>query len=170
MKWFSAQAPLSRRVHAVQPRAKRGFTLLEVVLALAILVGAIAVVGELIRLGGAAAASARDLSQAQLLAESVMAEITAGILPLENSQSVPIETDPEWVYGVELLPVETPGLLAVRVTVVQAGAAGRPAEFALVRWMRDPGVELPAQSADSETSSASSSGTSSSNSSSGSGS
>jgi hypothetical protein len=129
---------------------------LEVVLALAILVGAIAVIGELIRLGTTAAASARGLTHAQLICESLMAEITAGILPTEAVQNVPVPTDPEWAYGVELMPVETPGMLAVRVTVVEVGVTGRAAEFSLVRWIRDPGIELPTESESSTTSSTSS--------------
>ncbi len=66
-----------RTPHSCPPR----FSLLEVVLALAILVGAIAVTGELVRLGTLSAASARDLTQAQLICESKLAEITSGITP-----------------------------------------------------------------------------------------
>lgn len=150
----------SRRTRGLDAAAKRGFTLLEVVLALAILVGAIAVIGELVRLGVMAAGSARDQTQAQLLCESTMAEIAAGILPTQAAQGVPLPYDPEWVYHVALLPVDAPGMMAVQVTVVQVGVAGRPAEFSLTRWIRDPGIELPAE--ETETTETNSSTTSSS--------
>jgi general secretion pathway protein I len=58
-----------------------GFSLLEVILALAILTGAVAVLGEIVRLGIRNAQVARDTTQAQLLCESKLAEITAGIIP-----------------------------------------------------------------------------------------
>lgn len=146
---------------------KRGFSLLEVVLALAILVGAIAVLGELVRLGTLSAASARDLTQAQLICESKLAEITSGITPPDSVSFVPYELDPdgEWLYSVDIASVDVPGLVMLRVTVTQNLARSqRPVEFSLTRLIQDPGVELPAaQSVDTgestSTSSSSSSGT-----------
>jgi prepilin-type N-terminal cleavage/methylation domain-containing protein len=123
---------------------RRGFSLLEVVLALAILVGAIAVLGELVRLGTTNASSARELTQAQLLCESKMAEIAAGLILPEAVQSVPCEYNPEFLYSIDLQPTEMPGLVALQVTVFQdLPASHRPVEFSLVRWIQDPLLELP---------------------------
>jgi general secretion pathway protein I len=125
--------------------SRGAFSLLEVILALAILVGAIAVMGELIRLGTLSAASARDLTQAQLICESKLAEITAGITPPEAVSLAEYELDPEWIYSVELASVDVPGLLMLRVTVAQnLDPSQRPVEFSLTRLIQDPGVELPA--------------------------
>ena len=130
-------------------RRNRGcgaFSLLEVVLALAILVGALAVLGELVSLGTRNAQRARDLTQAQLLCESKLAEITSGISPAEPVQRATFEYDPEWLYSIEFEQAGQEGLVAVRVTVVQdLPAEKRPAEFSLVRWIHDAGVELPEQ-------------------------
>jgi type II secretory pathway pseudopilin PulG len=124
--------------------ARAGFSLLEVVLALTILVGAIAVLGELVRLGTTNAGNARDLTQAQLLCESKMAEISAGLLVPEVVQGAPCEYDPEWLYSIDIQPTDMPGLVALRVTVFQDLPLNqRPAEFSLVRWMQDPLLELP---------------------------
>ena len=125
-----------------------GFSLLEVILALAILTGAIAVLGELARLGLDNARLARDVSLAQLLCESKLTEITAGIITPDPISKAPFDTvidstEPAWVYSIDLAPVDEQGLVAVRVTVGQdLPAERRPAEVSLVRWIIDPGVEM----------------------------
>ena len=55
-----------------------GFTLLEIILALAILAGSLAALGEVMRLADQNASMTRDESQAQILASSVMDELVAG--------------------------------------------------------------------------------------------
>jgi hypothetical protein len=131
-------------------RQRRAFSLLEVVLSMAILVGAIAVTGELVRLGTMSAASARDLTQAQLICESKMAEIVAGIMLPDAVSNAPYELDPaqEWLYSVETATVDTPGLVLLRVTVTQnLPAHQRPVEFSLTRLIQDPNVALAAPQA-----------------------
>ena len=120
-----------------------GFSLLEVILALAILGGAIAVLGEAARLAMKNAEFTREINRAQLLCESKLAEIVAGITPAESSQGVAVksETDssePAWLYSIETTSVDD-GLLAVRVTVTRdLPAEKHPVRFSLVRWMADP--------------------------------
>jgi prepilin-type N-terminal cleavage/methylation domain-containing protein len=137
-------------------RNRQGFSLLEVVLALAILVGAIAVLGELVRLGTLGAAGARDLTQAQLLCESKMAEITAGILPPDPVQYAAfevytddqLESTAEWVYSIEWEATDLPGLIVIRVTVEQdLPPEHRPMSFSLARLMQEPGYVLPSEAA-----------------------
>ena len=130
-----------------KPKVSAGFSLLEVVLALAILTGAIAVLGEVVRTGVRNAQIARDQTQAQLLCESKLAEITAGIIPAESVQGAMFETNPvddgeiPWLYSIELGAIDQEGLVAVRVTVAQdLRPELRPVEFSLTRWMVDPGV------------------------------
>src|SRR5262245_31381311 len=55
-----------------------GFTLLEIILALAILAGSLAALGEVMRLADQNATMTRDESQAQILAASIMDELIAG--------------------------------------------------------------------------------------------
>lgn len=136
---------MSRRSQ-VQPLARAGFSLLEVVLALAILTGALAVIAEMTRLGARNAQLARDLTKAQLLCESKLAEITAGIASPDpvSGAAFPDPLDAEWAYTVLLEPAPEEGMMAVRVTVYQdLPPQLRPAEFTLVRWIIDPGIELP---------------------------
>ena len=94
-------------IHNLQSTKKRAFSILEVILALAILTGAMAVLGELGRLGFRNARAAQDLTKAQMLCESKMAEYTSGItLPQAVSGTAfdTIDQDPNssasWVYSV----------------------------------------------------------------------
>ena len=117
---------------------KRAFSLLEVILALAILAGSIAAIGEVMRSSLRAAGESRDLTQAQLLCESKMAEVVVGIEPLEPILGVAFELEPQWLYSVDILPLESGELLAVMVTVEQdPERVSRPARFSLVRWVSD---------------------------------
>ena len=133
-----------------------GFSLLEVILALAILGGGLAVLGELARLGLRNAQIARETAQAQLLCESKLAEITAGITPLQGVSGVEFE-EPlgngtmKWLYSIDVQQTDCEGMSAVRVTVVQdLPEEKRPVDFSLVRWMQDdPEVEA-AESTETE--------------------
>ena len=124
--------------------ARTGFSLLELILALAILAGAIAAIGELSRQGMRYADYARDATQAQLLCQGKLDEIIAGVSLPESEQDVPFEpideneTESEWLYSVEVTPIEEEGLMEVRVTVTQdLPAIKRPVEVTLVQWMID---------------------------------
>jgi len=114
-----------------------------VILALAILGGAVAVCGELARVGIDSARIARDLTYAQLLCESKMAEIVSGATPLETVSDVPFETTEEdtesdWLYSIEITTLDDQGLTAVRVTVYkEAPEQKRPVVFWLDRWIFD---------------------------------
>ena len=153
-------------------RRQSGLTLLEVLLALAILGGALVMLAELNRLGMQAKAQAEGLTMAQLLCESKLAEITAGIVPPEGTLQQPLtdigEDEVGWLYSIEAQAAAEPGLLAVKVTVEQdPKTARRPVQFSLVRWVVDPNRESETAS-NEEASTSSSSSSSANNSSSGS--
>jgi len=65
-------------------------TLLEVILALAILGGSVVVISETARFAFQTARTARDLVQAELLAESILAKVQLGIIPMEQAFEVPV--------------------------------------------------------------------------------
>ncbi len=127
--------------------ARRGFTLLEVILALAILAGALAILGEVSRLALRHAAAARDLARAQLLAESKLAEIKAGITSPDAVDNMAFDpttekldpTEPAWLYSITSQATDEVGLISVRVTVTRDLPAGQhPVKFSLATWVPDP--------------------------------
>jgi len=133
-----------KREHRVAiPRSRAGLSLLEVILAIAILGGCIAVIGELVRLGARQAEEARELTTAQLLCESKLEEIAAGVVAPEAVGNVPFENDPRWSYSIDVASLDTADLIQVTVTAQQIdGSRLVPLEFSLTRWMIDPNVEL----------------------------
>jgi type II secretory pathway pseudopilin PulG len=140
-------------------------TLLEVLLALAILAGAFATLAQLAGLGMRAAGNSRDLTQAQLLADSVMSEIAAGIIPAESINGLPLDTNPGWVASVVVESALQQGMLRVTVITERDVASYRSVRYELSRWIRDPNLPLPTEEEEEE--STSSSGSSSSTSSGG---
>ena len=119
------------------------FSLLEVILALAILAGALVVIGEYSRLGAENAHIAQDLTQAQFLCESKLAEIVAGVSPAESNGSEALQSDndaqQQWICSVDVEPLEEQKLLAVTVTVTKdAPDDPHPVSCTLTRWMADP--------------------------------
>jgi len=136
-----------------------GLSLLEVMLALAILGGAIAVIGELMRFSMRNAEAARDLSTAQIFCEAKVNEIAAGLLPPQAIANTPIEEVANadaaglWLYSVDVQQVDQQGLVAVTVKVFQDPSLKmRPIEFSLVRWMIDP-AQVEIETTDSGTTS-----------------
>ena len=127
-----------------QEPARRGLSLLEVILAVAILAVSLAVLAELVRIGSRASSQARDLTQAQLLCDSIMTEVVVGSIPPDPVSGVELPSNPEWLYSIKLERTDDEDLVALQVTVVQNLAARkRPAQFSLIRWITDPGVEIP---------------------------
>ena len=118
-------------------RGRRAITLLEIVLALAIAAIAMTLLTQLVGIGNRAAAVARDASRAQMVAESIMSEIMAGILPVE-SNSGSYEQDPAWSFEVVVGPGPSDTINAIQVTVTQSGEVTTPMTFSLTQWQAIP--------------------------------
>jgi len=166
-----------RRKKPTSPQrfAKVGFTLLEVILSLAILAGALAALGEVMRMADRSASIAEDETHAQILAASIMDELVAGSRSLSAVSQAPMDTTDEvpWLYSVELENTQYEQIVSVRVRVEQQLEARlQPAHFELVRWLPNPDYTPPQtddQSSSSTTSGSSSSSSGSSSSGAGSG-
>jgi len=132
------------RVRRFRRHPRAGLSLLEVLLALAILGGALAMIGELMRVGARNAEIARDLTTAQLIGETTMGELKVGFLPLQSFGPSPVadvEYEDEWLYTVNVQPIDQQGLVSVVVTVEQnPDIFSRPITFSLTRWLIDPSV------------------------------
>lgn len=148
-----------RTKHAAPPvRAGRsGFSLLEVVLALAIFLASVAAIGQLLRIGMRSAQWGAMTSDATLRCESIMAELVAGIAPLENRTAsffpngegleredrAPELDEEQWEYEVEVAPTEIPALVRVKVTVRHLVGEEPDLEIALARLVADPDAFAP---------------------------
>jgi hypothetical protein len=112
---------------------------LEALLATAILVGCLVVLSELAAIGRIHATTAQDGSTAARICQSKLNEILAGVASAAPVRDEPVDNVPGWRYSVEVDRPRQRGIVALRVTVSQEeSASGRPVEFSLVRWIRDP--------------------------------
>lgn len=156
---------------------RRGFSLIEVILAVAIFAGAVAVLGECLRMGMRNAARSRDTTKAELFCESTLNQICAGILPPQTVSGASVDEtmdtlagmselgDSGWLYSVDVQSIDQTNLMAVTVTVRQDLPDGQhPIEVSLTRWMVDPSTATSSTTSDQSSSSSdtsSSSGSSS---------
>ena len=144
--------------------SRAGLSLLEVILSLSILGISMVAVGHLFNLGFRSAADVQLRSEANMIADTTMAEIAAGVIDISAGGGA-VEGNPEWQYEVNSQQSEQPGLLSVSLLVSRENDPDNNVSVSLVRFVPDPNFE-PAQS--SAASGSSSSGSSSSNSSGGS--
>ncbi|MEX2174377.1 MAG: prepilin-type N-terminal cleavage/methylation domain-containing protein [Pirellulaceae bacterium] len=120
-------------------QTRRGLTLMEVILSIAILGGALATIGELIRIGARNAAAARDLSLAQIYCETKLNEVAAGVVSLDSTGSETLDEAGEWQCEIATGEASQPELIAVIVTVQQnPDTVSNPVSFSLTRWIIDP--------------------------------
>jgi general secretion pathway protein I len=124
-------------------KRNRGFSLLEVIFALAILGGSIAVLGEVSRQALKNAEYTRDMARAQLLCESKLSEIVAGITSSEPTENGTFDSSNDshgvsWLYSVENTSTREDGVTLICVTVKRdLPAEKHPVHFSLHRWILD---------------------------------
>lgn len=121
--------------------SRQAFTLLEIVLALALLAGALAALGEVLRMARESAEAAANDTQAQLLASSVMAELLSGARQAVEEQNAlfDLDVDPPWQYSIFITPTQYSELVLVEVQIQQRlPAEKQPTAVRLQRWVLNP--------------------------------
>jgi prepilin-type N-terminal cleavage/methylation domain-containing protein len=123
------------------PKHRQAFTLLEVILALAILAGSVAVLGEIMAIAGRHARETQAETRAQLFAAAVMDEMLAGVTevaPVSRQQLETTDTVP-WVYSVTVNTTTITGLSTIDVLIEQdLEPQFNPVKFRLVRFYAEP--------------------------------
>ncbi len=143
---------------------RRGLSLFEIIIALAIFMGSIAAIGQLVSTGVRGAVQARLQSQAVLRAESKMGEVVAGVVSLHSQSGGVFPDDQSWHWSVTSAAGTHAGLYTVEVTATHAGGTSIARQsYTLRRFVRDPQLSLDAyakqQEAAASSSSSSSTGT-----------
>lgn len=124
-------------------RPRAGFSLLEMLIATAILLASLVLLSELAAAGRDHAQSAEGQARAQRICQNKLNEILAGATFLEPATDEPLWDEPGWNYSVALetldSPLSEPPLAVLRVTVTeQVEGARRGEQFTLWRLIRDP--------------------------------
>ena len=118
--------------------SRRGLTLFEVIISLAIFVGSIAAIGQLIASGVRGAVEAKMRTQAVIRCETKMAELVAEIVPFQPSSGT-FPDDPSWQWSTSINPSPQANLYIVEVTTTHPSPAGKfDVSFSLRRFVRDP--------------------------------
>lgn len=128
---------------------RKGLTLLEVIVATAIFVGGMAILGQLLQLGLLAARANQKKTIAVLRGESKMEELSSGLVLLEAStEPIPFEDDWSWTWSILVEPTPVTGLVLVSLHVEHKENEEDElpdVDFDLTRLMVDPQWRLPPQ-------------------------
>ncbi|MDR2641357.1 MAG: type II secretion system GspH family protein [Planctomycetaceae bacterium] len=136
---------------------RNGLTIVEVMISLVILGSCLAVISEMGRTAFRNAKESRDFTQAELLAENILAKVQLGIIEMKPTTDVPItnrnnyndtiedtgiinngdSNDVLWLYSIDVNNVgETENLIELGITVTQNPARiSNPVRCYLVRWL-----------------------------------
>ena len=142
-------SPYSRSQTDFSGGRRRGISLMEVVLATALLMGSVVVLSRLVGMGRTQANKAEFQSEAQRLCENTIHEIMLGLRPFESIEEAPLrpisaagfgelkdrvdddmftgmvgesasDANPRWLYAVRIAPVQnSPELTGLTVEVSQ---------------------------------------------------
>jgi general secretion pathway protein I len=117
---------------------RRGLSLLEVIVALAILVLAIVAINRLVDIGTDRGTDARAYTRGTRLAQGKMAEVEAGLVSVSSESEGQFENDDAaWSYKVIPEAAGPPNLYTVTVRVTR-DIQGRSIEVVLTQMIFDP--------------------------------
>ncbi|MCA9045075.1 MAG: prepilin-type N-terminal cleavage/methylation domain-containing protein [Planctomycetaceae bacterium] len=124
---------------------RRGISLLEVVISLAIFMVTFAVISrDIVRVGARAATEALMENEASVKAESVMNEVLAGVKPMTSTSSTTFDDDATWTYTIEVSDGPHTDLKRIDVTVTKPNGNDVDWTLTISRYARDPELFLSA--------------------------
>lgn len=148
MNAVTLRFPRPSRSSTFGMRARRaGLSLLEVLISVAIFLGAMTAIIFALNSGQRSEIAARLQSEAVLRCETVMGEIVSGVSEATSSDGNRFTDDEEgrWEWSAQVTDGGVTGLLQVTVVVEHKPNGDQPnASFSLVRYMRDPQIFLDA--------------------------
>lgn len=125
-------------------RCRRGFSLFEVLLSLAIFLTAFVALSELSSSGMTSAVQARLKTKAILRCESKLAELASAVEPLEDVDGQAFQDDSDWTWSLVTSTGSHADLLMLTVTVEYNGASDMAkTSFSMSQMVRDPIVFEP---------------------------
>lgn len=123
----------------VRPTARSGFSLMEVVVSLAIFLLSVIALAQLLNLSMSLARDGKELQRASQLCRSKMNEVVAGAVSLTSQPESTFEEDPNWVWSMECQQESSiTNLWRVTVTVAYHRQDGSTVQDTLTQYVLDP--------------------------------
>lgn len=124
---------------------RSAFTILEVIVAVGILLGAMTAIIQLISTGTSLSVQGQFRAEAVILAETKMNEAIAGVVPLQSSSPESIDEAPDWTWEMTTETSSLSDVLTVTVTVTRESEAETEGHsYSITRMVRDPQIFLDA--------------------------
>ncbi len=127
---------------------RRGLSLLEVILALTILGVACTFMAQAMQLATSNALAAHRQAQAEMVAESVLSQVIAGVIPMQPSSTwtpagISASTS-NWSYMLTNVNCEVQNMVGLQIDVRDMSDPDmtRPADLTVIRWIIDPTLGL----------------------------
>ncbi len=128
-------------IRRVRPRAsRRGLSLLEVVIALAIFLFSLTALSQLVSFATDRAQDTSDRSVAARLCQSKLGEVLGGAVPLTAQSETAFDESPEFVWSMTADSGPVTNLFLVAVTVSRTRQDGSRIECTLTQMVLDPSV------------------------------
>jgi len=119
--------------------ARSGLSLIEVLVALAILLMALTVIGQLVDMGSDREMQGRLQTSGSRLALAKLAEFESGATPLEGGQGTFEGDDAGWQWDATVEPQSTPNLYLVTVVATRE-LKGQTVTITMSQMILDPAV------------------------------
>jgi len=130
---------------------RRGFTLIEVLVALVVAVAALALLSQGFTTGARASTTAQYATRAALLAQRVVTDFETGQLPLSSNQSGTFEDEPDFTFDTNSQTGSLTGLTQLTITI-RWQERNQDRVYELVRLMTDrPSTSTGSSSSSSST-------------------
>jgi type II secretory pathway pseudopilin PulG len=120
-----------------RPARRPGLSLLEILLSLAIFLMSLVAIGGLVESGSDRGMSAAMQAAGTRLAQSKLAEVEAGAIPVSSGGQGTFDDEPEWNWSIEPGSAAVPNVYPVTVRVWRDYGGGRY-EVVLTQMVFDP--------------------------------
>ncbi len=120
-----------------RPARRPGLSLLEILLSLAIFLLSLVAIGGLVESGSERGMEAAMQAAGTRLAQSKLAEVESGAIPVNTGGQGTFDDEPEWTWSVDTGSSAVPNVYPVTVRVWR-DAGGRHYEVVLTQMIFDP--------------------------------
>ena len=120
---------------------QKGFTLVEVLIAMVVMVIALTIIAQGFSTGARVSTVSQNATRAAYLAQGLITDLEIGERPLDRGESGTFDEDPNFSF--EIAPeADEPGVTMVTVTVIWEERS-QERTYELVRLMFNPQEEMP---------------------------